>query len=265
MAGSQQDERELRELFESTYHSLRVAILALGLLLPPALWVGGLRRDGIHLQDSMSAYYYTGMRDVFVGSLWAVGVALIAYKGFSNVENRVLSVGGVLAVGVALFPTTAPGEPSSAVAVVHTVAALSFFACLAYVAIARAADTLLLVRDARLANTLRRWYRILGAAMLASPLLALILAVAVRPPEGSLRAIFFLEAVGVWVFAAYWSVKSWELRRTSADRALMRGILLPVEPSSVPGRLRQIAPLDEDELGTDLVRRGARSGSPELA
>jgi hypothetical protein len=265
MAGSQQDERELRELFESTYHSLRVAILALGLLLPPALWVGGLRRDGIHLQDSMSAYYYTGMRDVFVGSLWAVGVALIAYKGFSNVENRVLSVGGVLAIGVALLPTTAPGGASSAVGAAHTLAAVSFFGCLAYVAIARAADTLLLVRDARLASKLRRWYRILGAVMLASPLLALVLAWSVRPPGGTLRAIFFVEAVGVWVFAAYWLLKSWELRRTSADRALMQGLLQPVAPSSVPGRLRQTAPLDEDELDIELVRRGARSGSPEIA
>jgi hypothetical protein len=33
------------------------------------------------LQDSVSAYYYTPPRVIFVGAMFAVGLSLIVYKG----------------------------------------------------------------------------------------------------------------------------------------------------------------------------------------
>lgn len=253
MARTEPSSERLRRHFESTYHSLRVGIAVIGAALPVALWVGALVLDGTELQSSMSAYYYTVMGDVFVGALCAVGVALYLYKGFSAMENAVLSLAGVLIVCVALFPTHTGGERVLANDV-HTVAAILFFVCLAYVSVFRASDTLSLVRDARRARLLQRVYRWLGVAMLVSPLAALLAERVVRPAFGEPSVVFFVEAFAVWSFAAYWLVKSWELRQTSADRAVAQGILEHsrlLERTRVPGRLVQTAPLDES---VDAVR-----------
>jgi hypothetical protein len=91
-------------------------------------------------------------------------------------------------------------------------------------------------------------YRTLGLLMLLSPVLALTAAWLLRPPEGESRAVFFLEAFGVWAFGAYWLAKSWELQQTDADRAAAQGILRATTESTirpaVPGKLVHIAPLD---------------------
>lgn len=255
---SEDSSEQLRRHFEATYLRLRVGVAVIGAALPVALWVGALLLEGSSLQSSMSAYYYTGMRDVFVGSLFAIGVALYLYRGFSIVENVVLSVAGVLAVCVALFPTQ-QGAERTLVNTVHAVSAIGFFACLAYVSVFRAGDTLSLIRDTRRARALERVYRVLGIVMLASPLLALAVYWALSPPDGEPSLVFFVEAFGVWAFAAYWLVKSWEVWQTSADRAASQGNLVAspgLERAGVPGRLVQTAPLDQsvEELRHDVER-----------
>jgi hypothetical protein len=59
-------------------------------------------------QGSISAYYYTPTHSVFVGGLVAIGVALIAVKGSSDLEDALLNVSGVLAPIVAFVPTSPP-------------------------------------------------------------------------------------------------------------------------------------------------------------
>jgi hypothetical protein len=195
-------------------------------------------------------------------------VALYLYRGFSTAENVVLSAAGVLAVVVALFPTQ--GEAERTVAnTVHAVAAIAFFGCLAYVSVFRAGDTLSLIRDTRRARALQRTYRVLGVAMLASPLVALVAERVLRPPGGEPSVVFYVEVFGVWAFAAYWLVKSWEVRKTSADRAAAQGILEPsttLERARVPGRLVQTAPLDQsvEELRRDLGFDGDRADRPDV-
>lgn len=252
MGRSEELPDRLRRHIESTYLSLRVGIAVIGAGLPLFLWIGGMRIADVSLLGSMSAYYHTGMRDVFVGALCAVGVALYLYKGFSRAEDLSLTLAGVLAVCVAVFPTRS-GEEWELVNFVHVVAAVLFFVCLAYVSVFRASDTLRLIRDTDRARLLQRGYRILGTAMLMSPLFALAAAWLLRSPAGEPSRVFFIEAFGVWAFATYWLVKSWELQQTNADRAAAQGIL-EASPTtagtSVPGRLFQTGPLDEniDEL-----------------
>jgi hypothetical protein len=238
---------DLQRHVEATYLSLRVGIAVIGATLPPVLWLGGLSAEGLSLLGSMSAYYHTGMRNVFVGTLCAVGVALFLYKGFSKAEDYSLSLAGTLAVCVALFPTAADDQWTS-INYVHVIAAVGFFLCLAYVSVFRAADTLLLVRDARRARLLEKGYRILGVAMITSPVFALVAARVLSSPGNESSLVFYLEAFGVWAFAAYWLVKSWELKQTHADRAAAQGLLrafTTTKQISVPGRLLQIAPFPE--------------------
>ena len=216
-----------------TYFALRVGIAVIGAALPVVLWLGGLIGETEPLLDSMSAYYYSGMRDVFVGALIAIGVFLYLYQGFSTEENVALNVAGIMAVGVALFPTATTGAPRGTTATLHGAFAIVFFVAIAYVALTRASDTLSLVRDTERARRLRRVYRTLGALMAASPLIAVVLSFALRPGSPWRSIIFFVEAAGVWVFAAYWLAKSLELRETDAERLAVEGKL---EPASSPGK-----------------------------
>ena len=56
-------------------------------------------------QTSISAYYYTPVRAVFVGSLVALGVCLICLRGSTDIEDLLLNVAGMLAPLVAFVPT----------------------------------------------------------------------------------------------------------------------------------------------------------------
>lgn len=227
-----------------TYASLRTGIGVIGLGLPVALWLGGAVFDGESLRGSMSAYYYSpAMGDLFVGSLFSVGVFLYLYKGFSRAEDWSLNLAGLLALGVALAPTRPPGALDR-VFTWHGVFAVSFFVCIAYVCIFRASDTLSLIRDTSRARALRRLYRILGALMLAAPAGAVLLGRVIQNEGGPNVATFLVEAAGVWVFGAYWLAKSRELARTDADRLAMEGKLhrTAAAGSSQPGRLVQIEP-----------------------
>ena len=260
MRSVEQSASGLQLHFQSTYHSLRLGIAAIGVALPLLLWLGGGIISSVPLQGSMSAYYHTSWRDVFVGGLCAVGAALYLYKGFSSAENWVLNAAGALAVCVAIFPTRS-GTDWTVVNYVHVASAVLFFLCLAYISLFRASDTLSLIRDTSRAEMLQRVYRTLGGVMVGSPVVALAVAWFFRSPTGATSNVFFLEAFGVWAFGAYWLVKTFELKQTSADRAAAEGILQAApesaEKPAIPGKLIQVAPLDEsvEELRQSLVER----------
>ncbi|MDA2925651.1 hypothetical protein MYX78_00190 [Acidobacteria bacterium AH-259-G07] len=61
-----------------------------------------------------SSYYHTGMGDVFVGTLFAMGLFLFSYRGYIRSDDIAGDLGCVFAIGAALVPTTpdnpAPGD-----------------------------------------------------------------------------------------------------------------------------------------------------------
>lgn len=99
------DPDRLEVASRKTYRYLRVAVVAMAVLLAVSvgieIWFGP--RSGI--LDSISAYYYTPVRGVFVGSLVAVGLGLVAIKGREGPEDIMLNLAGMLAPLVALVPT----------------------------------------------------------------------------------------------------------------------------------------------------------------
>jgi hypothetical protein len=219
----------LQQHMVGTYHALRLGIGIVGFALPFLLWFGG-SLAGVVPQTSMSMYYHTAMRDVFVGVLVAIGLMLLLYKGFSSLENWALNAGGMLAVVVAMLPTARDKAATGTIGTLHIVAAVSFFACIAYVSVFRASDTLSLIRDTGKAKVYRKWYRLLGIGMVASPLLALVISQTLSAG----RLVFFVELAGVVMFALYWLVKSSEMRMTEADQLALEGKLLRVAQSKVP-------------------------------
>jgi hypothetical protein len=96
--------QELKDHVNATYVTLRYGISLLGFLLPIVLLVGGWA-VGVSWQESISHYYHTTLRDVFVGSLCGIGAFLYLYKGFSREENIALNISGIALVCVGLFPT----------------------------------------------------------------------------------------------------------------------------------------------------------------
>lgn len=94
-----------------TYRRIRRAIGYLGISLPVLLvGLSLIPFFETSVQFSISDYYYTNLREIFTGTLCAVGLFLIRYKGFGNAsilknDNVLTNIAGIMALGVALFPT----------------------------------------------------------------------------------------------------------------------------------------------------------------
>lgn len=90
-----------------TYRTLRAGLVATGLLLAVGL--------GFHIAGpeagvpaSISATYYTPLGGLFVATLLAVGLALVAVKGREGGENTLLDIAGALIPVAAFVPTPIP-------------------------------------------------------------------------------------------------------------------------------------------------------------
>jgi hypothetical protein len=91
-----------------TYRYLRMAMVAMVVLLGAALVIEWSKTDPRCLQTSISAYYYTPVQAIFVGALIAIGLCMVVLKGNTEREDILLNVAGMLAPAVALVPT--PGQ-----------------------------------------------------------------------------------------------------------------------------------------------------------
>lgn len=232
----------LQEHMLWTYYGLRVALTIIGFGLPIALVVAGVVQ-GTWLEPSISAYYYTpsvfgafATRDIFVGGLVAAGFCLYLYKGFSDRENIALNIAGVCAALVGLLPSGAPGTHTTPISVAHAASAILFFALIAYVSLFRSRDTLSLIPDPRQRAAFARRYSVTGVMMIVSPLAALALALWLEPFSAFRPLVFWVETLGIWSFAAYWYVKTREMRISQAEKRSLAAQLS-----------RSIAP---DPLGT---------------
>ena len=81
-----------------SYKRMRQAIGVAGMALPLGCYLAGLLFSGLGLQNSISAYYYTNVRDVFVGILVCVGLFLLAYKGHERIDNLATSISSLFAL-----------------------------------------------------------------------------------------------------------------------------------------------------------------------
>jgi hypothetical protein len=95
-----------------TVKLLRLGVGVIGCLLPLALiffnWIAG---DKAVVPSSMSGSYYTSTRNLFVGSLCALGVFLIGYR-HTRRQDACTTFAGLCALAVAFAPT-APAPPQT--------------------------------------------------------------------------------------------------------------------------------------------------------
>ena len=216
-----------------SFRAIRRSIGVVGLFLPIALTVYGLLSwDGI--LSSMSAYYYSPMREIFVGTLCALAVFLWTYEGYRAKPGEVLSdrlmsrIASIGAAGVALFPTaSAPvfaedGAPASdamaatctisqcllgegTASTLHFIAAGVFFIAMGLMAL------LLFTRgDARdpAKQAANRIYRLCGwTILIAIALVGVLQFTGLRHTLEALRPVFWLEIVASVAIAVSWMVK----------------------------------------------------------
>lgn len=105
-----------------TYRYLRLGMVVLVVVLGASILLERIEVTPGCWQTSISAYYYTPVRPVLVGVLFAIGFALITVKGSSSFEDIVLNLAGGMAPVVAVVPTSdvgacmsvpfRPGDPS---------------------------------------------------------------------------------------------------------------------------------------------------------
>ena len=196
-----------------SYLGLRKAVGVLGIALPFVLAFGGLLLEGPSLQTSISHYYYTVMRNVFVGTLCAIAVFMLSYRGYDSKDDIAGDVACVLSLGVAFFPTIPPGTPSDTqrlIGALHLASAAGFFLTLSYFSLALFTQT-----DKKKQPTLQklqrnRVYRICGWIMLAAIGLIVLYSLVSREGTGSLdqlAPVFWLEAIAVVAFGVSWLIK----------------------------------------------------------
>lgn len=89
-----------------TYRYLRAGMVVVIVMLFAAIFIDSLPSDC--WQGSISAYYYTAARNVFVATLCCLGVMLIVYKGSNDTEDVLLNLAGTLAFIVAFVPIKLP-------------------------------------------------------------------------------------------------------------------------------------------------------------
>jgi hypothetical protein len=207
------------ERYVRSYLIMRVAVGALGIALPILLVLGEpLIFEGQPFpRGSLSAYYYSGVRELFVGALCAIGVFLLTYKvAERSRENRLSTYAGFAVILVALFPTGRPGPgvpvtplqlelSETNVERIHFGAAGIFIASLAVI-------SFYFSRPGPQTGNLSpsfwaRYHRLCAGFIVAALVLAGVTGFTGWPDKGLLIA----EAVAVWAFGASWLMKGLEI------------------------------------------------------
>jgi hypothetical protein len=179
--------------------------------LPGMLFLGGSLIFGIGLQPSMSAYYHTGMGDVFVGTLCAIGVFLLSYRGNENKDDIAGNLACVFAVGTALLPTARDGATGveAIIGKSHFIFAAGFLLTLVYFSLRLFTKTNPNLEPTPRKIARNRIYRSCGSVMLACVVMIAVLKLAPGTDAWvrDTNAVFWLEAVAIVAFGFSWLVK----------------------------------------------------------
>ncbi|MGB0958848.1 MAG: hypothetical protein ACPGVK_01245 [Halocynthiibacter sp.] len=223
-----------------SYLTIRQAIGWIGVLLPIVL-IGFGYGLGI-FQPSISAFYYTALREVFVAALCAVGMFLIAYKGYEKrtgewISDRFMStIAGFGALGVIFFPSASTSLkctdglcrqdfsefPSLAnmfiaddmhIENIHIISAFTFFIALSIMCLVnfrRGHKNEIPCTAKRQRNLI---FQICGVLIL---ICLALMAFYIRIPRHNpalfqtlydMSFLFYVESIAIWAFGVSWLVK----------------------------------------------------------
>ncbi|HXV60788.1 MAG TPA: DUF998 domain-containing protein [Vicinamibacteria bacterium] len=183
-----------------SYLTLRKVVGVLGVLLPLLCLGFGLYHS---LEDSISDYYGTSVRDLFVGILFAIAWFMFTYKGYERKDDLAGDLACFFALGVALFPTT---SARLWIRTVHFVCAAALLLVLSYFSLRLFTKTGGSPTPQKLQRN--KVYRVCGWIMLAC--IGSILFYYLFLEESALAAlkpVFWLESFALWAFGVSWTIK----------------------------------------------------------
>jgi cytochrome b561 len=205
-----------------SYYLMRRAVGLMALTLPLALASGSILADLLGpahalphplLQRSMSDYYYTPMRDYYVGSLCAIGAFLASSRGYDLLDEITGYLAGFFTFGVAFCPSFDPrGARFTRLDVefgyIHSVLAGLMFltlACICIFLFRKSSPEKPFTRRKRHRN---RIYGVCGlvlvVCMVAMVILTLRSVIERRHPS---HWLFWFEAVALGAFGVAWLTK----------------------------------------------------------
>ena len=194
----------------ASYRFLRRAIGLLGGLLPIVVPLGySISTGDYRLLPSISSYYYTDMRNIFVAILCAVGVFLICYR-YERIDDVLSYVAGVSSIGIALCPPVPPDASTAArvAGVVHVVLAAVFFVTMALICwfLFTRSDLPAQARTAQ-KNIRNGIYRVCGAVIAVFTALAGASSLLPKSFVDSYHPLYWCEAVATLSFGVAWWIK----------------------------------------------------------
>jgi hypothetical protein len=113
-----------------SYLQLRRIVGIVGMSLPVITAVGAWLIFSVGLQESLSVYYYTPMRDVWVGLIFFLGGFFWSYRGYNladRIAGKLATLFGWLFV---IFPPGKSTTPMDISGYLHAIFAAAFFVTL---------------------------------------------------------------------------------------------------------------------------------------
>ena len=210
-----------------SYYTMRRAIGVLGITLPLILVAGSSLFGGCkEVQYSISTYYHSNMRNIFVGYNCAVALFLFAYRGHDWRDNLAGYLGCIFVLGVAFLPCSIdpsynacliqPSEQNPMVGKLHNLSALLYFIILIVYALFLFPKTHMdmvsgekkfMGRQKRKRNVV---YYICGGLMSGALLLIITYVAFLENPYPALKRldpVFWLEVVVLLSFGISWLTK----------------------------------------------------------
>ncbi len=195
-----------------SYLAIRKAVGFIGIALPIVVCAGARLLQGLSTQSSISYYYYTDMRDVFVGILSSIAIFMASYKGYDLEDARAGKIACLCALGTAFFPTTPdnPADYQKTIGIIHAIFASLFFLTISYFCL-----VLFVKTDKAQPGRMKIWrnrvYRTCGYTMLTA--IALVSIYSAALPDSTAAAleryhpVFWLESIAVEAFGFAWMTK----------------------------------------------------------
>jgi len=190
-----------------TYFTLRKIIGFLAFFLAPVLVFGTFILDHTHeVKVSMSAYYYTSMRNLFVGVICGISLFLFSYHGYKWYDSLASKLAGLFGLGIAFFRTSASDDKTDILSILHYVTSgifLVILALMSFFLFTKSKGTMTTQKKKR-----NRVYRICGVVIFVS--------VALIPVAGFdgiwekikfLKPTFTLETIALIAFGISWLTK----------------------------------------------------------
>ncbi|MDO8999842.1 MAG: hypothetical protein Q7W45_08765 [Bacteroidota bacterium] len=217
------DQLEQENKLVLSYLTVRKLIGILGFFFPLILVLGSFLLGSCkEIQISISNYYHTNMRDVFVGYVCTLSIFLFSYKGYDITDRIVSAFAGIFGVIVALMPTnlkiirgTIPQcniwcdvERHSVIGTIHLIAAGLFILSMAYF-------TLFLFTKGETDPTpekiiRNKIYMAAGHIMLSCIVILIVFFAipdTVTQPLIKYKPVFWLETIAFVAFGFSWLVK----------------------------------------------------------